>query len=162
MKSLPAVLLLVAAVCEVALVAAVVMGQYQLALEIIACGSLFLWAVLAFFGKDLLAARRDSEHDRYMAHVAGRYARYGVRRAPVMRKRALSTPVLLPVVLATIAGASVTGAAAGFVMAGDVAMASAVCCAAALGALAVYCGQPRRGGEASAQRPSLRPLFRRR
>lgn len=162
MKSPAAVLLLVAAVFEVAFVAAVVMGQYQLALETIVCGSLVLWAVFAFVGRDLLSARRDTDQDRYREHVAGRYARYGVHAAPVVRHGGGLPPLFLQMLLSTVAAASVIGAAFGFALAGDIATAGAISGAAALGALAVYCGQTPKSDGRGAGRAAERPLPRRR
>ncbi|MBT9372281.1 hypothetical protein [Rhizobium sp. CSW-27] len=162
MKSPAAVLLLVAAVFEVAFVAAVVTGQYQLALETIVCGSLVLWAVFAFVGRDLFATRRETDQDRYREHVAGRYARYGVHAAPVVRRSGALPPLFLQMLFATVAAATVIGAAFGFAMAGDIATAGAISGAAALGGLAVYCAQTQKSDAQGAGRHVQRPLPRRR
>jgi len=145
MKQGSAAFLLIAAVLEAGVVVCLVIGQYSLAFEIVVFACLLVWAVFAFCGHELFAARDEPLDPLFSERVAERHARYGVYALPVVSenigKRAARrmAPGLLSLLLATLAAATVLGAAFGFALAGNMAMAAAITGSAAMGATALYC-----------------------
>lgn len=145
MKQRSAAFLLIAAVLEASVVACLVIGQYGLALEIIAFACLLVWAVLAFCGRELFGCRTVPLDPLFSERVAERHARYGIYALPVAsdtidKRRANQIGRgMFPLFFATLAAATVLGAALGFAFAGNMAMAAAITGSAGMGALALYC-----------------------
>ncbi|WP_377298140.1 hypothetical protein [Rhizobium sp. SGZ-381] len=149
MKPGTAALLLIAAILQASLSTALVTEHYALALEIGLFGCLLIWAVLAFFARDLLSSGREPLPPRLLKAVEERYARYGVYAMPVANDlfsdrhvrvagRRISVD-FLPLLVATLSAATVVGSSFGFALSGDMAMAAAITGSAGLGALVLYC-----------------------